>query len=126
MDLFKSSGKLEYRNEGWVTLIPSSSIGRYYRWWVEKTIHQKTNVPMKGWHITVVAGKYEDCSLHPAWKKHENEIIEFEYDHNVVDDFTSYWLTIYSRRLEEIRLELGLYPFPKFPFHLTVANLKNL
>lgn len=113
-------------DNGWVRLIPHPSIGFYYRWWIERTLHQSVNIPYHGYHITVINGRYNDCRKHPAWKKSHHKVVNFSYEHNVQDDSTSYWLTVHSRELEEIRMSLDLYPFPYWPFHLTVGNLKGL
>ena len=39
---------------------------------------------------------------------------------------TYWWLKVTCPELSEIRQELGLSPYPKVDFHLTVGNVKNV
>ena len=86
---------------------------------------EKLNKPYHDTHVTVVAGKYEDSTQHPLWGKHHLTKIEFIYDSFVKDKDMYFWLEVVSPELVEVRRELGLPDIPKFPFHITIANLKN-
>jgi hypothetical protein len=84
-------------------------------------------------HISVVRKE------HPPnlgiWGQHEGEIVEFFYHPHVYSSELYFWLNVFSKRLEEIRLELGLpvsspYTLPPCGFdkcfHTTIANSKGL
>lgn len=81
---------------------------------------------MHGCHVTIVAGKYEQAQTHPLWMKYHKEIVDFEYDPILKDADNTYWLEVHSQKLTQLRNELGLSDLPKWPFHITVANRKNL
>lgn len=100
-------------------------IGRYYRWLI-KSFRAATSLqaPLNGPHITVVAGKYEDNIRREYWYRHANKKVEFEYGPELETNGVYYWLPVKSLFLSDIRLELGLFPLPKYPFHLTVGNNK--
>jgi hypothetical protein len=85
----------------------------------------KLQLPMHGGHITVIAGKYERITKNfELWRKYEGETINFEYSNEVLHDDNYYWLTVRCKRIEDIRCELGLPPTIKWPWHLTIGNLK--
>lgn len=56
-------------------------------------------------HITVV--RKEVPPKMDVFGKHEGELVFFEYDTEIHHDETYYWLNAYSKRLEDIREELG-------------------
>ena len=76
-----------------------------------------------GEHITVVAGKYDDVSLHDQWQMHHGERVTFNYSAPPISKDGYFWLPVECQRLGEIRSELGLSGQPKYPFHLTVGNV---
>jgi len=124
--MYPSSGKLLYYDTGWVVLYAHHSIQDYYYGVLKWLLKRRYNKPRHGCHITVVSGKYEQCQSHPLWMKHHEEIIDFEYDPILYTADTTYWLNVYSPKLTEIRNGLGLTDTPFWPFHITVANRKNL
>jgi hypothetical protein len=124
VNMFESYGRLAYKNT-WVVLECGRGIIDYYKYWVEFKKNFKLNTPLHGAHVTVVAGKYEDVSFHPSWKKYDGQIIKFQYDGFIKDDGSYFWIEVKSEELERIRRELGLTSTPKWPFHLTIGNLKN-
>jgi hypothetical protein len=87
-------------------------------------------------HITVV--RYEVPPNLEAWGKYEGERVEFLYDPYIFKGTQYWWLDCFSKRLEEIREELGLPLPPASPssdfrqpidgfskvFHTTIANHK--
>lgn len=120
-------GKLNYSDDtGWITLWCNESIIKYYNYWIQRALHVKLNKPLYGAHITVIAGKYEDMREHDCWKKYDGEEIKYYYDHDVKCDNGYYWLHIECPRLTEIRNEFGLSDLPKYYFHLTIGNTKNI
>jgi hypothetical protein len=123
---FSTTGKIIYSDSGWVVLHAHHSIQDFYHAFLEWNLKIHFNKPMHGCHITVVSGKYEQCQTHPLWMKHHKEVIDFEYGRELKTADTSWWLEVYSPKLTEIRNELGLTDTPFWPFHITVANRKNL
>jgi hypothetical protein len=73
-----------------------------------------------------------------AWKKYEGQEVVFEYSNLIYFSDTYCWLNAFSKRLEEIRTELGLRVVPEHPalypprrpgwwtFHSTLGNFKGL
>lgn len=132
--LYSSSGTLHYeRGDDWfkVHCAVDQGISDYYRAMIPNThIFNRQKYPA---HISVVRNEIPPNM--DVWGIHENQEIEFQYS-NVVHFGTVYcWLNVFSKRLEEIRLELGLpvssqYTLPPEGyikcFHLTIANQKQI
>ena len=132
--MFKATGKLIYdpRSEAasrkgfqswWMILDTPESIPYYYRYWLKREIGLSLNAPVWRSHVTVCRG--ETPKKQWNWKKYEGRRITFEYSPEIKLSETYAWLSIYSRELEEIRVELGLAPQPFVRFHLTIGNTKN-
>lgn len=82
-------------------------------------------------HISVV--RKEVPPKMELWGKYEGEEVEFAYHNYVYNGTVYWWLNAFSKRLEEIRLELGLpvstqYTRPPIGwikcFHITLGNNK--
>lgn len=82
-------------------------------------------------HITVVRTGKDIVKNKEFWGKYEGELITFKYSPIVDCDDKRFWLNVYSVRLEEIRLELGLVVDSLFKatpegfkktFHTTIAK----
>jgi len=120
----KSIGKLHYYTK-WLILLVDDEIAKYYQHiiylWDRRL---KLNHPMHGAHITIIAGKYEDVSNHPNWKKYHNHKIEFEYSVDIGTNGCYFWLPVKCKQFEDIRVELGLSPTIPYPWHLTIGNSK--
>ena len=132
--LYKSTGVLRYSEDKGYKLIVviDKQIARYYRSLIPKWyVVQGTRYDP---HITVVRSYKETPPDLTAWGKYEGQEIEFLYDSTIQMSENYYWLNILCKRLEEIRLELGLpvtsiytrppEGFSKF-FHTTIANTKG-
>lgn len=126
--MFSAEGVLEYTDHGLRVLV-DEEISSYYRSFIPKGIN--LNRQRHPAHITVV--RHEDVFNHPKWKSRENEIVPFQYENTVYNGEVYFWLNVYSRELEKIRLELDLpitswYTRPpgeyKRCFHITIANKK--
>jgi len=129
----KMTGRLSYGDNNRVVLEIGTSaesayeFGRYLRSFLPKSI--KIAPQMYPPHITVVRAfkEYVDPN-HPAWKKHDGRMIDFEYDmENIYYNKPYYFLKVYSDELKDIREELGLpRERPGFKdFHLTIGNTKS-
>ena len=131
--LHKSKGLLRYSNAGDVglklILDVDPEIARFYRSLIPKYII--TNPQKYTPHISVV--RHEHSINMEYWGKYENEQIEFEYSNHIHNGTVYWWLNAFSTRLEEIRVELGLYVHDKYTqppegylktFHITLGNTK--
>jgi len=78
----------------------------------------KLQSPMFGSHITVVRPQEVDLH-HSKWRAYEGESVEIEY--SSLERHWEFWsLNVYSRRLVDIRRELGLRT--DFRLHTTVGR----
>ncbi len=86
-------------------------------------------------HISIV--RKEIPPNNEFWGKYENQEVGFFYSPNVHLSDVYCWLNCFSKRLEEIRVELGLSSISSFPmpeegkgfdwsFHMTIGNFKEL
>jgi hypothetical protein len=133
--LYKSVGVLKYTDvsTAGIKLIVEVDPGivDYYRALIPPW-YPKLNRQMYAPHISVV--RRETPPNMDVWGKYEGENVEFFYS-NVVHSGTVYWwLNVFCKRLEEIRLELGLpvdSPYTLPPegfdkcFHMTLGNCKE-
>jgi len=122
----KSKGILKYYEGNKLVVEIDEELARYYRYWIPKYI--SFNKPMHLPHVTVVRGAYETPTDKSKWGSREGEEIEFEYENDIKIGRVYIWLPVQSKKLEEIRKELGLDRcFDKFKgFHITIANTKKL
>ena len=130
MQLFTSTGTLRYGVTNLV-LDVDQGLSDYYRALMPKSI--RTNKQMYPAHISVV--RKENPPNMELWGKYAGELIEFQYSNVIRNGTVYYWLDAWSKRLEEIRLELGLpvdSPYTRPPdgmsktFHITLGNIKEL
>lgn len=128
MKKYVSTGKIEYKNDGWVIMNVDKSLINYYKFWVERFAGRKLSTSYHGSHVTVVAGKYDKgLTKHPRWKEHHGELVKFQYDSYIYTDrdwFCQgeyFWLRIHCNELIQIRTDLGLKPTPFHPFHSTIG-----
>src|SRR5574343_153030 len=110
MQAFLSKGKLRYHLDpraGYKLIVEvDRGISLFYK----SLIPRWLNVRSQGWapHISVVRKETP-----PNMNKgglHEGEVVDFIYDIGTRNDDTYWWLDAYSKRLDEIREELGFKP----------------
>ena len=126
--MFKSSGKLIYdpyarikQAPYWLILKTDEELVRYYKSMLMQKYDLNFEKTVWGSHISVIRGS---VPKHPnQWKKHQNEVIDFEYTNRIYRVHSFFCIDAYSKRLEEIRQELGLPPTPKAGFHITVGRI---
>jgi len=134
-DFYRYSGKGKVRysqphsdgGSGWILIDCPGSITFYYNRILRWLLHtHKISLPLHGAHITVVAGKYTtiDTNKH-KWNWRDTEWVTFHYGSLQTNDEGYYWLPVYCKAAEEIRLHYGLTPTPKFQYHLTVGYMNN-
>lgn len=132
--MFKATGQLIYDPKSqiatrkgfqswWMILDAHQSIPYYYRYWIKRELGHQLNAPVWRSHITVCRG--EQPKKQWNWKKYEGRKIEFEYSPEIRFSEIYAWVPVFSKDLEEIRVELGLSPQPRVPFHWTIGNRKN-
>ncbi len=128
----RSSGPLQYSiQDGYgyrLVVDVDLGISKLTRTLIPK--QHRVNIPMYPPHVSVVR-RQVPVNLQ-AWGRHEGKMVEFEYMPWVFNDEVYWWLRVFSRDLEEIRMELGLLPHSQWTvapdgkrcFHMTVANSK--
>lgn len=133
--MFTSKGKLEYDDkEGFrVVLKVDQDLSNYYR--ALTPLYYRVFKPRWAAHITVVRPEYDVYPKIRYWEDHAGEEIEFIYDPYVLNGNGYYWINAWSKRLEEIRIELGLQNVSKYAlrpagydktFHVTVAKYEEI
>lgn len=133
--LYPSSGALHYNHiDGYgykLVVEVNSAIVDLARALVPKWI--ELNSTRYAPHISVV--RRETPTNLTMWGKYEGEQVPFEYSPEIHYDNTYFWLRVFSKRLVEIRVELGLPPSRlgvtcppdgEAVFHVTVGNRKGL
>lgn len=131
--MFETQGRLRYSihpEVGYKLIVEvDPAISHYYRSLVPKYVYLKPQ--MYPAHISVV--RKETPPKIEFWGKYEGEFVTFSYDNYIQNGKVYYWLNAFSKRLEEIREELGLpvdSPYTRPPdglaktFHITIGNLK--
>jgi hypothetical protein len=123
--MINSSGILHYGPDIRAIVTVDQSIVSFYKALIPKYYNverQRYNA-----HITVIRFGIEIPKYMAYFGKYEGEEINFEYDTQIRFDGKYYYLQVYSKRIENIRLELGL---PKFRrdncYHITIGNNKNV
>src|SRR5574337_958777 len=118
MFCFKSYGTLRY-SHSWLVVDCCNELARYYRRFIKR---KDLTAPPFGAHITVVAGSYEAIVNKEFWGRYDGSQIEFAYNPYTYYQDGWYWLEISCAKLSAIRIELGLEPNLKWPFHLTIGK----
>ena len=125
-----STGTLIYSNNPYkLIVLVDNEIGRYYRALIPKYLDVRKQFHDS--HISVI--RNENPINMGFWGSYHNQEINFEYESNIYNDETYYWLNAYSPKLEEIRQELGLQSTSQFTrspdgahkFHITIGNIKH-
>ena len=130
-ELFVSTGRLRYATDSWWLVVDCDQVlADYYLALMPKAWYaQRGRYPA---HITV--SRNEEPPNKEHWKKYDGQLLEFFYLPGLKQGKIYFWLDIYCKKLEEIRLELGLQvinlfepPLPGFRkrFHMTIANTKG-
>ena len=105
-------------------LAADQGIVDFYRSLIPKYVEHRPQ--MYPAHISVVR-RITPPNL-AVWGKYAGELVEFEYDSDIQNDQTYFWLNCRSARLLEIRVELGLPPYPTWRngYHISIGNCKKL
>jgi hypothetical protein len=133
--MFVDKGKIHYDDTDglWVTLYVSQDLAEFYRRLIPPYL--KVMRPRYKAHATVVRGNFDKPGKIRYWGDHEGEEVEFLYDPYPLNGNGYYWLNVWSKRLEEIRSELGLFNVSKYPaippgydktFHITIGRYEEV
>lgn len=133
--MFTSKGKLHYEDDGEYRLILklNQDLVNYYL----RLIPPIFGVGRQGWaaHITVVRPGVDTVGKIRYWGDYENEEVEFIYSPYLENGRGFYWFNAWSKRLEQVRTELGLFNVSKYPlipkgydktFHCTVGRYTEI
>lgn len=129
---FHSTGILHYEVEPLLKLVAliDPEITRYYRALLPKSV--VLNPQRYASHISIVRKEVPPKMEH--WGKYQGEEVEFAYDGYVFAGTPYWWINVYSSRLEDIRVELGLPNSSQYTrppegyskcFHSTIGNSKG-
>jgi hypothetical protein len=86
-------------------------------------------------HITVVRPEIDVPPKIRYWGDYEGEEVEFIYDTYILEGNGYYWINAWSKRLEEIRTELGLHNTSQYSlrpsgydktFHVTIGKYNEI
>jgi len=122
--VFTSTGRYHYYNR-WLMVDCCEEMAAFYRNLVFRwSPIIRLQRPLHGSHITVIAGKYEPNHDERYWKKYDGHSVLFEYSPEIESDGTYFWLPVFCKEFENVRVELGLTPTIPIPWHLTIGNLK--
>jgi len=108
-----------------------AEVSAYYRSLIPKYLG--AIAPRYKPHISVVRKDNILAEKMYIWGKYEAQEVSFVYGDQIKTDGLYFWLTVYSKQLEELREELGLplWNEKEKPqgfhqsFHVTIANMKN-
>lgn len=128
---FVSEGVIQHfvQNDNYkIWLLIDDEIGRYYRTFIPG----KINTPLYPTHISIYRGK--KIPNMPKWGFYEGYKVSFEYVNAIHSDNIYWWLEAICPNLENIRMDLGLGPVDdityspdkRHPWHITIANNKNV
>lgn len=129
---YEATGQLQYSKDWRLVVRVDQGTADYYRSLIPKW--QPCQRPRWPAHITVVRQEKETPVHKEHWWKYNHQEVKFIYSPYIHQGTVYYWLNAYCKRLEEIRVELGLpvhsqYTLPpegfKKNFHITIANMKD-
>ncbi len=126
-NLYSSTGLVrggeEGQKPGWYYLKCDDSLGEYYKWFFSRDLVSVWWPPMNGVHITFISGE-KDSRLVQKGEMFPflGELVEFDYSLPIFTNRRAFWMTVQSKRLDQIRESLGL---PQRVLHLTLGNIKN-
>lgn len=120
-----SDGLKKVRDRQLIVELKSRDFSRLYAWFYERRYWVKLQENMMLPHINVLRRQETSFQLPPGvWKKHEGEVIQFEYSLLNEHHWKFHVLPIRAPRLQEIRLELGLGT--RKGMHITFGRDQNL
>ena len=132
--MFTSTGTIQYDDSDRVrmTVKVNQDFSNYYRALIPKYL----NVVRPRWpaHITAIRPELDIPPKIRYWGDYDGEEVEFLYDPYIFWDKGFCWVDAWSKRLEDIRTELGLPNTSTRPvvragfskiFHCTIGNYEE-
>ena len=132
--LLKAKGTFRITPES-IKIVLDDDFCRFYQWLFNKAHCSiiKTQRPAHGAHIGIVNPKIHKNINTTTFNHLDGQEIWFEYDitgnfGGFSKGFKNFWLDVYSKRLDGLAQELGVFKEdPNFAsFHITILNTKNL
>ena len=124
-DPHKSGRRIIKSSDWWIILRTDEGLIEYYKYLIGRKWDVKFEQTIWGSHISVNRGVAPPNK--ELWGKYKGEKVEFQYTNNIYRANDLFFcIDAYSKRLEEIRVELGLTPQPKYGFHLTIGRINKL
>jgi hypothetical protein len=130
--MYSSTATIQYRNDPdgpWVTAWMDQGILDYYFTFIPKSY--RVNKPRWKAHATVIRPE-DNPLIEGVWGKHDGEKVEFIYDSELFVERGVWWFNLWSKVMEDIRLEMGCSivsritkpPWPGYKkcFHCTIAT----
>lgn len=97
-------------------------IDQYYSWYIHKIYGIRLNKPLRGSHVTIINDIVDDEIYLQAKEIFDGKEISVEYDpEQVRTNDKHWWINVKSEDSENIRVAMGLNPYPYFGFHLTLG-----
>lgn len=140
--LIKAKGVLEFEPEdktkkhksqaSWkrVAMIRTNDdLCEYYSWFIRTRFNLTLNKPLRGSHVTIINDAEREVPLFgEAAKVFNGKEIDFYIDPEPRTNGEHWWLRVYCKDAEAIRMSCGGSATPFFAFHLTLgyANEKNI
>lgn len=100
----------------------------YYSWFIEKRYNIKLNKPLRGTHVTFINEIMDDSTFIEGKKFFDGKEIEVNYDPTYVrtNEKGHWWIKVYSKDIDSIRIALGLNKNPYYGLHITIGNATHL
>lgn len=114
--------KTRKEEEWWLICEVDYGLAAFYRHLVFK--RHGLQLQPTAWkpHITVLDGrKPVKPEFRKFWKKYDKQKIDFEYSVDIEQHWKFWVLPVRSKKLEEIRKELGF--FNDYPLHITFGRM---
>ena len=132
IEMFSLKGKLIYdperlglkridQSHTLILDVETEDLVQYYQWLLKKKYGNWLNLqpPMFGTHITVVRPQEVDVNHH-SWLKYQEQFVTVNYSSEIERHWEFWSLNIYSKKLVDIRRELGLRT--DFRLHMTIGR----
>jgi hypothetical protein len=120
--LYKAKGRVQVYDSYIVAYI-NPDIVRFYKSLIPKWIY--VNRQKYDAHITIVRKDAETIPNKENQPLVDGKTVWFYYDTQIKTCGTYYWMNVYSRDIEQIRISLGLSKCRFDCFHITLGNIKE-
>ncbi len=103
-------------------IVTNDDLCDYYSWFIKKRFDLILNKPLRGSHITFVNDRdIEVPNFDIVSDKFNNSTINFYIDPEPRTNGEHWWLRVYCKEAEDIRVLCGGTAQPYFSFHLTIG-----